>query len=53
MLGHLADAEDVVQETLVRAWQHRGTFEGRASLRSWPWTICARGADARRADGAA
>jgi RNA polymerase sigma-70 factor, ECF subfamily len=44
MLGHLADAEDVVQETLVRAWQHRGTFEGRASLRSWPWTICARAA---------
>jgi RNA polymerase sigma-70 factor (ECF subfamily) len=44
MLGNLADAEDVVQETLVRAWQHRGAFEGRASLRAWLWTICVRAA---------
>ncbi|MDX2015155.1 MAG: RNA polymerase subunit sigma-70 [Myxococcaceae bacterium] len=44
MLGNLADAEDVVQESLVRAWQHRGAFEGRASLRSWLWTICVRAA---------
>lgn len=44
MLGNLADAEDVVQETLVRAWQHRDAFEGRSSLRSWLWTICVRAA---------
>lgn len=44
MLGNLADAEDVVQETLVRAWQHRGAFEGRSSLRTWLWSICVRAA---------
>ena len=34
MLGSVHDAEDLVQETLLRAWQARGGFEGRASLRS-------------------
>jgi len=32
MLGSLADAEDMLQETLLRAWQGLGEFEGRSSL---------------------
>jgi RNA polymerase sigma-70 factor (ECF subfamily) len=35
MLGSAHDADDLVQETLVRAWRARGDFEGRAPLRSW------------------
>ena len=33
MLGSVQDAEDQVQETLIRAWRSYGEFEGRASLR--------------------
>jgi RNA polymerase sigma-70 factor (TIGR02960 family) len=39
MLGSLQDAEDVLQETLLAAWQGLGGFEGRASIRSWLYRI--------------
>ncbi len=39
MLGSAFEADDAVQETLVRAWRKRETFEGRSSLRSWLFSI--------------
>jgi RNA polymerase sigma-70 factor (ECF subfamily) len=39
MLGSLPDAEDALQETLLRAWRGIARFEGRSSLRSWLYTI--------------
>jgi len=39
MLGSVQDAEDVLQETLLAAWQGFGGFEGRASLRTWLYRI--------------
>jgi RNA polymerase sigma-70 factor (ECF subfamily) len=39
MLGSLQDAEDVLQETLLAAWQGFEGFEGRASLRTWLYRI--------------
>jgi RNA polymerase sigma-70 factor (ECF subfamily) len=35
MLGSVQDAEDALQETLLRAWRGLARFEGRSSLRSW------------------
>ncbi|TYB46440.1 sigma-70 family RNA polymerase sigma factor [Actinomadura chibensis] len=39
MVGSYDDSEDLVQETLLKAWKHRDGFEGRASLRAWLYKI--------------
>src|ERR1700726_974384 len=39
MLGSFQDAEDVLQDTLLAAWQGLAGFEGRASLRTWLYRI--------------
>lgn len=48
MLGSLEDAEDTLQETLLRAWRRLGSFERRAPFRAWCYKIATHAAlDAR------
>jgi RNA polymerase sigma-70 factor (ECF subfamily) len=39
MLGSAFEADDAVQETMVRVWKKADTFEGRSSVRSWLYRI--------------
>jgi RNA polymerase sigma-70 factor (ECF subfamily) len=39
MVASFEDAEDLVQETLLRAWRGRESFEGRSSFRTWLYRI--------------
>src|SRR3954454_4091278 len=39
MVGSLEDAEDLVQETALRAWRKRGDFAGRSTFRAWLYRI--------------
>ena len=55
ILGSFEDAEDMLQETLVRVWKHLASFEGRSSLRAWLYKIATNAAldalDSRRVRG--
>jgi RNA polymerase sigma-70 factor (ECF subfamily) len=42
MLGSTHDADDALQDALLRAWRGLAGFEGRASLRSWLYTVATR-----------
>jgi RNA polymerase sigma-70 factor (ECF subfamily) len=42
MLGSTHDADDALQDALVRAWRGVARFEGRSSLRSWLYTVATR-----------
>ena len=39
MLGSFEDAEDTVQETFLRAWRRRETYEGRSTFRAWLYGV--------------
>ncbi|MFC7646813.1 sigma-70 family RNA polymerase sigma factor [Streptosporangium lutulentum] len=55
MLGSVHDADDALQDALLRAWRGLARFEGRSSLRSWLYAVATRtcldtvGARGRRA----
>ena len=55
ILGSFEDAEDMLQETLVRVWKRLGSFEGRSSLRAWLYKIATNASldalDSRRVRG--
>ena len=55
ILGSFEDAEDMLQETLLRVWKHLDLFEGRSSLRTWLYKIatntCLDALDSRRVRG--
>ena len=55
ILGSFEDAEDMLQETLVRVWKRLDTFEGRSALRAWLYKIathaCLDALDSRRVRG--
>jgi RNA polymerase sigma-70 factor (ECF subfamily) len=55
ILGSFEDAEDMLQETFLRAWKRLDSFEGRSSLRTWLYKIatnaCLDGLDSRRVRG--
>src|SRR5512133_587847 len=55
ILGSFEDAEDMLQETLLRVWKHLDAFEGRSSLRAWLYKIatnaCLDALDSRRVRG--
>jgi RNA polymerase sigma-70 factor (ECF subfamily) len=42
MLGSTYDADDALQDALIRAWRGLSRFEGRSSLRSWLYTVATR-----------
>ena len=55
ILGSFEDAEDMLQETFLRAWKRLDSFEGRSSLRTWLYKIATNasldGLDSRRVRG--
>jgi len=55
ILGSFEDAEDMLQETLLRAWKRLGSFEGRSSLRAWLYKVATNASldalDSRRVRG--
>lgn len=49
LMGSIHDAEDLVQEVLMQAWQKLDSFRGESSLRTWIHSICSmKGIDALR-----
>ncbi len=51
MSGSVHDAEDLMQDSLLRAWRGLATFEGRSTLRTWlykvTWSACSAALEAR------
>jgi len=39
MLGSVVESEDLVQETFLKAWRHRESFQGRSTFRAWLYRI--------------